>query len=555
MSRSDDGSAFLRSLLLASLSLWACTYLAQTSRLAIEAGGATDLVRVKRAISTLAGAGIYFLLLMMVARWRGVSQGRQITLLAAGTVGAGLLVWVLRIAVAAAQAGAVAPLDDVRWVLFWYLFFGTWLAGGLVFLRSLDSPAAKAFLRRIQSFAPREAFTGAARDRSSDWNRDLLSLHRARSRRPSLMIIMSGLGAGGAERVASTLANHWVGRGYKVSVLSFEKASAPSYYTYSKDVVIHRLGLPPARMPKHLAVAAFVRRIGTIRKVSREIAPDVIVSFLTRPNVLTLIATHGLGIPVIISERSNPALQYPGPLWSWLRRSLYPRAFSLVTMTEGAANFFSQDIRKITRVIPNPVTLPPEWRDLRGTNMLVAVGRLEPVKGFDLLIRSFADVASQHPDWKLKIWGDGNERALLEAMRDKLELRGRVHLPGLTSKAGTWIETADAFVLSSYYEGWPNALIEAMASGLPVVSTNCAWGPADMIRNGDDGILVPPGDPASLSTALSRLMGDPVLRSRLGKAARRSASRFSPDTVFAQWDRLLAAAMASAEKAFSNARW
>ena len=151
-------------------------------------------------------------------------------------------------------------------------------------------------------------------------------------------------------------------------------------------------------------------------------------------------------------------------------------------MTEGARDFFPKDVQARTWIIPNPVDLPAEWRERRGSQLLVAVGRLETVKGFDLLLQAFSSIAPSFPDWNLVIWGEGRERAALEQLRNRLGLQNRVELPGVTEQPGMWIETADVFVLSSHYEGWPNALIEAMASGLPVVSYDCQWGPREMIQ-------------------------------------------------------------------------
>jgi glycosyltransferase involved in cell wall biosynthesis len=239
---------------------------------------------------------------------------------------------------------------------------------------------------------------------------------------------------------------------------------------------------------------------------------------------------------VVVSERNNPELQTFGPFWTWLRARLYPRAFCLVTMTRGALDFFPAPLRPRGRVIPNPVDLPAGWRERRGSNVLAAVGRLVPQKGFDLLLPAFAEIAPRFPDWTLVIWGEGEKRAQLEQQRDSLGLRDRVRLPGVSDRPGAWVETADAFVLSSRYEGWGIVLLEAMAAGLPVVSFDCEWGPREMVADGIDGLLVPREDVTALARALAAVVGDPGLRARLGEAARASAQRFTPDKVVAGWD-------------------
>jgi glycosyltransferase involved in cell wall biosynthesis len=212
-------------------------------------------------------------------------------------------------------------------------------------------------------------------------------------------------------------------------------------------------------------------------------------------------------------------------------------------MTRPALEFFPAAMRARGCVIPNPVELPPGWRERRGGNLLVAVGRLVPQKGFDLLLDAFAVVAPNFPAWTLVIWGEGKERSRLERKRDALGLRDRVRLPGVTERSGIWVETADAFVLSSRFEGWGIVLLEAMAAGLPAVSFDCEWGPRDMIEDGVDGILVPREDVAALARALARVLDDAGLRERLGAAARASARRFAPEAVVARWDELVEEAL------------
>lgn len=173
---------------------------------------------------------------------------------------------------------------------------------------------------------------------------------------------------------------------------------------------------------------------------------------------------------------------------------------------------------------------------------VVAVGRLVAQKGFDLLLQAFARLQGRYPDWSLVIVGEGPLRAELEGLVERLGLSGRVFLPGLVQAVPALLKRCDLFVLASRYEGFPNALGEAMAAGLPVIAADCPTGPRELVRHGVDGLLVPPEDPATLAEAMDRLMGDGEERRRLAGRAVEVTARFSEEKVLALWDQVLAEA-------------
>ena len=365
-----------------------------------------------------------------------------------------------------------------------------------------------------------------------------------RPRPASIVIVLPGLEAGGSEHVVKLIAHHWAASGLRVTILTLEPPGATPYYAFDRRVEFVRIGIPPRRASPFLSAWLVAGRVRRMRKAIEALAPDFVLSFLTRTNVLTLLATSGMTAPVIVSERNNPAVQPFGRVWSWLRNRLYPRAFGWIAMTEGAMRHFPERMRRRSWVIPNAVDLPAGWTNRRGGNILVAVGRLTHQKGFDLLLDAFAKIEASVPDWRLIVWGEGEDRWLLERKRSALGLDGRVEFPGVTAKPGLWVETADIFVLSSRYEGWGIVLLEAMATGLPVVSFNCEWGPAAMISHPDDGLLVPAGDVDALAETLKSVMEDADLRRRLGERAAASALRYSPENILAQWDAVLATVLA-----------
>lgn len=364
--------------------------------------------------------------------------------------------------------------------------------------------------------------------------------------KPHIAFVLPGLRAGGSEHIVSLLCNHFSRSGWTVSLYAFEEPDQAAYYAHDAAVRISLLGYPVGRLPLLQSLAAVRERVRTLRRALSQAKPDIVVSFLTRTNVVSVLAARPLGIPVIVSERNNPAAQRPGPVWSALRRYAYARAEGLVTMTQGAMDQFPKVMRRRQWVIPNPTYAPIELDPERpSSRQVAAVGRLVPQKGFDLLLDAFAGVAGDIPDWSLVIWGEGPERARLEAQRDALGLQERVSLPGVTQEHGGWLRDADIFVLSSRFEGWGIVVGEAMAAGVPVISFDCRWGPGEMISDGVSGLLVPDGDVPALGHAIAALCADPGWRESLAHGARVASKRFQIDMILRRWEEVVTEALVS----------
>jgi glycosyltransferase involved in cell wall biosynthesis len=235
------------------------------------------------------------------------------------------------------------------------------------------------------------------------------------------------------------------------------------------------------------------------------------------------------------------------PTWSTLRRWTYPAASAIVVQTEKVR----EKVRAFSgaapvHVIPNGVSPPGPDAAARAVLVkdpvkrhIAAMGRLDPQKGFDLLIEAFSKVAPQFPLWSVRILGEGPERARLEKLIADNKLAGRMTLCGWTAQPESALMGSDVFVLSSRYEGFPNALLEAMACGLPAIAFDCDAGPAEILRHETDGLLVRAGNVEALSAAMSRLMSNDAERARLGAAAREVCTRFGMEQFFERWEELL----------------
>lgn len=360
-----------------------------------------------------------------------------------------------------------------------------------------------------------------------------------------ITLVIASDDIGGAQRAMALMANYWAAEGHHVTLVSLGPQFKDRYELHR---LVKRVSLNLSSDSAHLGQALYhnVLRVLRLRDQFRQLQPDVVISFMSSTNVLTILATRGQGIPVIISERTNPHRQAIGLVWNTLRSLLYRYADALVVQTSALRDWaMGVAVSARVEIIPNPVN--PECNGSatsagrhESSHTVVAMGRLVRLKGFDLLIEAFARCAGQHPQWSLVILGDGEERSNLESLIVTKGLQNRVRLAGMVPCPSQILGQADLFVLSSRFEGFPNALMEAMACKLAVISTDCPNGPRDIIRDGVDGLLVPPDDVNALAKGMDRLMANPAERRRLGARAMEVVERFSIEKIMSMWDELLA---------------
>lgn len=362
-----------------------------------------------------------------------------------------------------------------------------------------------------------------------------------RAMRPyALTLIISTLSGGGAERVMSLIANDWADRGHAVSLLTYG-AENEDHYALHSGVERIALSMPwqagswVQRLRNNLRCLACIRR-GVGRR-----SPDAVVSFTHETNVRVLVALAMTGVPVVVSERVNPRRHSAGRVWDLLRRIMYRRAACVVVQTKPVEDWALGFLpRGRVRRIPNPLRkLPSIGRDRAPNRIILAVGRLTAQKGFDILLRAFSLTGLCHYGWRLLILGDGPDRERLRSLSRSLRLSDAVSMPGIVADPTSHMAPYGIFVLSSRYEGFPNVLLEAMGMGMAVVSTDCDSGPAEIIRDGENGLLLAPEDVDALAAAILRLAADKELRNRLGGRAAEVRERFALSAVMVAWDEVV----------------
>lgn len=361
-----------------------------------------------------------------------------------------------------------------------------------------------------------------------------------------ICMVAASLAGGGAERALLDTAILLTERGHQVSVLTFEDERADAYVV-PRDLARIALGVPGISGNRVRGIWNNLRRIFRLRTEVERLRPDVVVSYLTRTNIICLLALLGTGRAVVATEH-NVATLNDAPMqrvWRMLRRLLYPWMAHVVVVSRGLARQYAwlkaDKLTAIYNILPATRGAEPEAFTFlsEGVRYIVGMGRLEPEKGFDRLIRAFHLVEEDCPGWKLLIVGEGSLRPELTRLITALGLEGRVELPGRVSNPRTLFRRCGMFALSSESEGFGLVLVEAMSAGLPVISFDCDFGPREIIKPDESGILVPEGDTQALARAICLLAKDEMLRTRLAQGGLVSIDRFAPEKIIDQWEEVL----------------
>ena len=355
-----------------------------------------------------------------------------------------------------------------------------------------------------------------------------------------IAFITLSLCRGGAEGVIARLCNDYLVKHYDITIITC--INKPVEYTMDekiKVVCIEQEGVHYHNLPQR-----FIKRRKSLRKALHEITPDLLICFLPEPNFLALSLKGRFHFPILISVRNDPEKEYHNPVYYAFMRLLYKKADGYIFQTKDAQKYFSfsKHIQDSSVVIPNPLStdfmnqqLPTSRR-----KVIVTAGRLEEQKNPMMLIKAFAMISGEIPGYTIEMYGTGNKKTEIENYLQENQLSEKITLCGNVANIKEKIQDASLFVLCSNYEGMSNALMEALALGLPSIATDCpCGGNVFLIQNKVNGIVIPVADTDALANAMKELLNHPKQMDELAIHAVESMKKLYPDTIFESWQSYL----------------
>lgn len=347
---------------------------------------------------------------------------------------------------------------------------------------------------------------------------------------------IGSLYGGGAERVTCCLANYFADKDYDVDILTM----AESKESYELDRKVSNTILLKNSDRKNKARDFFHRWRGLV-KYLRESDTDVFVVMLPVTTIMLLLLKDLTTKPIIAAERADPSSY--SFIKQKLLRLLASRADKYVFQTDEIRKWYGDHVKdEKSIVIPNainPAFMRPMFEGVRDKS-IVGIGRLTEQKNFSMLVKAFSEVHKFFPEYQLIIYGDGLLRDRLKQEVKELQIDNYVSLPGNVKDIISKLERTSIFVLSSKFEGMPNALIEAMALGIPCISTDCSGGGARfLIDDRVNGLLIPSGDKDALINAILELLSSQDLMNNLGRKARELSKKLAPQEIYKQWEKCI----------------
>ncbi|MBR2515248.1 MAG: glycosyltransferase family 4 protein [Halomonas sp.] len=368
-----------------------------------------------------------------------------------------------------------------------------------------------------------------------------------------IIIFVDSLTSGGAERVSVFLSEYLIAQGHSVAIVTVHSEHRDFYHLSGR---VKRYSLNLTKTNRGIGKFFYnIKRVRSLRKIINLEKADVVIGMMTMCSVLSIVSCFGLSTHSITAERNYPGRKPAIKPWGLLRRVFYLFADAHIVQSIKTAAWLKKNTgAHNTFIIPNAVSWPlanfspiisPQSLVDVNTKLILAIGTKPYQKGFDLLLEAFALVTDRPCDWKLAIIGlditytDNDDVNALLALASRLGISQNIIWPGRIGNVGDWYERADMFVLSSRYEGFPNVLLEAMAAGCPSVAFDCDTGPRDIIRHGENGLLVENERSDKLAGAMLSIIENKSLRERLSTSAVDVRVDFAEDKIFSEWERVI----------------
>lgn len=350
----------------------------------------------------------------------------------------------------------------------------------------------------------------------------------------NIVIITPSLAFGGAERVATILASELC-RFYEIYLIVFYKSEKEYKVVDSVNVIYLSETYCPSKN-LYETIKNNIKNLIKINKIFNKYSIDLVISLTTNVNILSLILGILKNKKIIISERNNPNFYKHSIVRETIRNTLYPFCNLLVLQTERVRAYYSNFVAlEKLEIIPNPlkVSVIHEGAKLPRENIILTVGRLDNNKNQIMIIKAFAEIKIEN--WKLIIIGEGTLRDNLEIYVQKNDLSSKIIFLGGIMNVNYYYKISKVFVLASKSEGFPNVLLEAMSEGLACISTNCDYGPSELIDDGENGFLVVSESVHDLKNKLFELIVNQDLQNKFGENAKFSSKNYSSDIVVNKW--------------------
>lgn len=350
-----------------------------------------------------------------------------------------------------------------------------------------------------------------------------------------ILFVNSSLTSGGSEKVMTIIADEFDNNNYDVSMIILYPQEKENYHVNSS------IKLYKFIYEKRNRILRWLEKISKTRKIIKKGNYDYIISFMHEININVLISSFGLHTPVIVSERNNPSARKENIFQRKITNHIYKMAQTIVLQTNQVKEQYPKYLYKKCVIIPNPISanIPAPYEDNR-QKIIIAVGRLCEQKNFTMLINAFSKIDKKLSEYQLYIYGDGPLRRELEGQVASLHLENKVFLSGYIDNVNEIMKTASLYISSSNYEGISNAMLEALAMGVPTICTDCPVGGAAMvIKDHENGILIPVGDENKLTASINEVLGNIDLLNELSQNAVGVKKTYSLDKIFKKWENLI----------------